>query len=284
MSGSHLKSFIFLSTVFGYFCLFHDTLFAQAFTFDYLTYSDNYPSGRTAFSKGKMTAFVFWGRSEFEDTGKTSGRLSYREMYLYAAPRIFTSNSIQIMAAFQSSLLIAKRDLVFISIGTPWLWGKVRPIQRYPVELRFGFNWGKLGRSYWLEDNKFDIGILSSKNFGFVALDASFSYRIRNRSNQRYFDFIGSYDQPGNEIHYKLEASKKIGQKIFVSAIAFGYFSQDKRLSGDVLPDSHSQKTTVGASIVFKTNTSRYYLLSFLYDAAGRYDMQGFAVVLNVTD
>jgi hypothetical protein len=147
-----------------------------------------------------------------------------------------------------------------------------------------GFKWGKLGDAFWLEDNQFDLGMLSSKNFGFGMLDASLSYRIRGKSNHGLNDFTGSFNEAGNEIHYKLKAVKNIGSKTFLSLLVFGYNSGDKKSDGFVMPDSYSRKMTLGGEFGRQTKKGRIYALGILYDAAGRYDKKGVTFVFNVMD
>lgn len=273
--------FVILVLVHGFLFCFPGILPAQVFTFDYLTYSDY---AYTSFSKGKLTSFFFTGINEFDSLGNASAQsTSYREIYLYAAPRIYGGKRVHITMAFQIGLLLAE-GITSRIWGTPWFWGKFRVLENPSLSFRSGFKWGKVGDVFWLKDNEFDLGMLLSKKFGFAELDATLSYRFRGRSDQGLLDFGRHFNQAGNEIHYKLEGSKKIISKVTLSLLVLGYQSGDKKLNGAILPDSYSRKTTLGATCTFQTTSSRFYALSLLFDATGRYDKKGITFVFNVTD
>ncbi|MCI0616347.1 hypothetical protein L0244_25475 [bacterium] len=275
--------FVILLLVHGFLFCFSGILSAQVFTFDYLTYSDYAFPSHSEFFKGKLTSFLFFGENAFDGSGNASSKnVSYREVYLYGTPRIYTRERVQIAVAFQIGLLLSETTTGRMW-GTPWLWGKFKISKSLPLALRLGFEWGKFGNAFWIEDNDFDLGLLVNQNLRSIIINASLSYRIRGKSDLVVTD-TGFQNHAGNEIHYKIETLKKLSPKTFLSLLVFGYQSGNKKFNDAVIPDSYSRKTTVGAAFTFHTNSSRSYALSLLLDAAGRYDRKGITFVFNVTD
>lgn len=257
----------------------------QAFTFDYLTYSDYAENDtRNNYHQGKVTAFAFFGVNEFDTSGKAlADNISYIEYYIYLTFRIVSTKRFQISIAPQFGGLAAE-GISGITYGTPWMWAKYAPFRNENFALRIAFQLGRLGNSFWLEDDKIDVGLLVSKFIGPILIDGAVSYRLRRKSNQRLLDFKGLYNEAGNEIHYKLESSLINKKTLSLALFAFGYLGGDKKLDGAILLDSHSRKTSLGASIRINTKTERFFVLSIVYDAIGRYDKKGFSLVFNVID
>lgn len=265
--------------------LFCTSAFAQAFTFDYLTYSDDGFAETVSEARGKGTAYVFFGRNEFKSSGQTSpnSRTSYQEIHIYGAPRIYYGSKLKVNIAFQTGLLFS-RDAAGTTWGAPWLWTNIKLFQKIPMTFRLGFMAGTIGNLFWLEDNRIDIGLLSSTTIGAFSLDGTLSYRIRKKGEQKLVDFAGLYNQAGNDIHYKLEVTRKLSKAVSLAALAMGYHSGNKKLDGVLLPDSYSRKTTLGAFLQLQTQSYSFYELGIVWDIAGRYDKKGFAVVFSVTE
>ncbi len=255
----------------------------QAFTFDYLTYSDYFESRKTH-HRTKATAFAFFATNEFDASGKASAdNISYTEYCTYVAFRIVFTNKFQLNIAPKVGWLTAE-GVSGTAYGTPWIWAKyVVPLRNRDVAIRIAFHLGKIGKSFWLEDNKIDVGLLIGKSFGPFSLDGTVSYRLRRKSNQSLLDFGGLYDEAGNELHYKLESSLFRKKTFSLNILAFGYWGGKKKLDGAKLPDSHSYKTSVGSSIRIYAKSDRFFALSLLYDIIGRHDKRGLSLVFNMT-
>lgn len=258
---------------------------AQIFTFDYLTYTDYAEiSGHNKYPKGKATALTFFGVNEFDSSGNASAdNISYTEFYLYLALRVILTSRVQMSIAPQIGLLAAE-GLSSGMYGAPWIWVKYMPFKNLGLAFRFGFQFGRFGKSFWLKDNKIDVGILASKFIGPFLIDGTLSYRFRQKSKQDLLDFQGLFNEAGNEMHYKLQGTLIRDRPFSLALIAFGYISGDKKLDGQTLPDSYSRKTSVGISFRINTKKERFFVLSLLYDVIGRYDKKGFSIVLNIAD
>ena len=256
--------------------------FAQVYTFDYLTSSDNAISKVQPVLKSQVTGFIFKNQGEFKESEKPYPSYNpYYEYYLYVAYALIKKEKFNLLVSSQIGGLLSEGNAGRMW-GTPWIWGKFRLCQKLPLTFRLGFEWGHFGKAIWLDDNKMDAGILLSEVVGPFVVDATFSYRFRSKSNKNILDFAGLYNNPGNEVHYKFHLTKQITSKWSFASILFGYSSSLKKYNEIKLPDSQSRKTTFGLSCLFKQNERRILVLCFLYDVAGRYDKKGYSIVFNV--
>ncbi len=255
---------------------------AQAFTFDFLTYSDQGNDTIHPFEKAKVTSYIFKGLNEFNANGEANAEgISYSEWYAYFTYRFYSRENLTINTAFKGSLVMA-RDSFGSSWGTPWLWVNLKLPSQLPLWLRVGYEFGKIGSAVWIEDDKFDIGLSFSNNIGFVKLDYSASYRFRRRMNHSIVDFGNLYNQAGNEIHFKLEPSMNTSQNTRISFFIIGYHGENKKYNKQVLPNSKSYKTALGANFSYRRKSGTLFILGFLADFYGRYDKKGFALVFNI--
>lgn len=261
-------------------------LFAQVYTFDYLTYADRAHDDENTFLHGTLTSFVFWGKNEYDESGRIlmNNPISYTEFYGYLAYRAIANDFLEIFFVPQIGGFHAMGAATY-TWGTPWLYGKFTFSNVPALQARFGVKLAEIGETFRRKDTEIDLGILYHQTLNGSSFDAGLSYRIRQKDDLSGLpNFGGRYNQAGNEIHYKLEVARKLGKAVSLAALAMGYHSGDKKLDGVVLPDSHSRKTTLGASLQLQTKSSGFFELGIVWDVAGRYDKKGFAVVFNVTE
>ena len=268
---------------------------AQVYTFDFLTYSDQSHESQFPIKRWKIAGYIFKGLNEFDKNSNANEKeyTPYSVWYLYFSYRLYNGEYMKINAAFQGWATFSKQELGFdAGWGTPLLWANIKLPVSTPLWLRIGYKFGKTGSSFGVEDNQLDIGLSFGRQFGSLALEFSASYRIRGRAIKKGIipsvhwvpigETTGLFDQPGNEIHYKFEPSKKIAQNTQLSMFVMGYHSGNKKYQGKIIADSESFKTAFGTSFAFRSKTKKIFILSFLWDFWGRYDKKGFAIVFNV--
>lgn len=265
------------------------SIFAQVYTFDYLTYSDQGIDSIHHSEKAKVTGYIFKGLNEFDANGEANAEdISYSEWYLYFSYRFYSRENLSINAAFQGSVLMAI-DAFGSTWGTPWLWANFKLPLDFPLWFRVGYKFGKIGSAIRrIEDDNLDIGLSFSNTLGFLKLDYSASYRFRKRMNKS--DSIGDlanrynqgYNQAGNEIHFKFEPSMNTSQNTRISFFIIGYHGENKKYNKQVLPDSKSYKAALGANFSYRRKSGRLFILGLLADFYGRYDKKGFALVFNI--
>ncbi|MFQ5606221.1 MAG: hypothetical protein ACE5HS_23360 [bacterium] len=256
--------------------------FAQVFTFDYLTYHANssVPSKPRSYT---ATPYIFFGTNEFDAQGNSSSNnINYKEYHIHFAFALNFKEKIQLAIVPQVGLLSAK-GFSSTTGGDIWFLGKYQFLKQPAIAFRLGFKLGKIGKSIWLKQNDFDIGLVTKTQLPGLEIGGVVSYRIRGKSEFDLLDFAGRFNEPGNAFHYKFELSKKIRQKFSVSMFLLGYVSASKKRDGIKLADSNSRKTTVGAAVKIRTSGDRSYKVGVLADAVGKHDKKGVAVVFSLS-
>jgi len=250
---------------------------AQVFSFDYLTYYDSefIPE---KFNSYNLATYLFFGTGEFASFGESEQNIiSYREYHVHFAYALNFEEKFQITVAPQLGGLFAN-GISSTSYGDVWILGKYRFSNTIPIAFRLGFKLGKIGKSFWLKQNDFDIGILASKSFLCLKIGGAISYRIRGKSEFDLLDFAGRFNQPGNAISYKFELYNQFTKELGLSVFFLGQASEDKKIDGTLLANSNSRKTTVGASMKIRNTDEYSYKLGILVDVAGKHDKKGFAI------
>jgi hypothetical protein len=260
--------------------------YAQVFTFDYLSYFDEGVISKRPQSFS-IAPYLFHGNGEFDGAGNSTGNnISYVETHVHLAYGLVFKERFQFTMAFQFGGLTTD-GAAAISYGDLWILGKYGFSKIAPIAFRVGFKLGKVGKPLWMEQNDWDFGILSSTSISRTKMDAALSYRIRARSSFDVSDFIselpGRFDQPGNALHYKFQIGQQTKKGITPSVFILGYFSDDKKLGNQLLPDSKSSKVTAGVSLKYQKSEGRSYSVGLLIDVAGTRDKKGLALAFTLS-
>lgn len=258
-------------------------LFAQVYTIDYLTYNDfRYlhflPDGRW-----EITSYIFHGLDEYEGNGDTEeDEVNYYELRVFVLYRIYNKSTIKINSAIQTSALIGKY-VARGGFGMPWIWMDFK--LPFSCWFRVAYEFGKFGYTIWDHDNKFDVGLSMAKRFHFITIESLVSYRIHSRmttSNVNPGPTQGYFDQYGNEIHYRFEPIIPVMPNTQLSAVLLGYYGNNKKYHGKILPHSPASKMALGANLTLHKEYKKIITFGLFFDLWGRYEKKGFTIVFNI--
>lgn len=129
-----------------------------------------------------------------------------------------------------------------------------------------GYQFAKIGTELGEGDNKINIGLLSMFKIGPITNNVSIHYRMRGKTEKSVGDYINWKEQPGNEIHYKFEPSKKIANNKQLSVFTMGYYGHNRQIDGEIIPNSRSYEIAFGSSYTNFLKTEKILVLSFLAD------------------
>ncbi len=196
--------------------------------------------------------------------------------------QLFDWEKFNINIAFQASVAIGSDGSADRGWGTPWIWTNMKPISKIPIWLCLGYEFANIGFELGEGDNKANTGLLSRYETGSIAYNASIHFRMRGKVERSVEGYFHRTEQPGDEIHYKFEPSIKIAKNKQLSVFAIGYYGRDRKIDGEIIPNSRRYKASLGSSYTYSFESEKILLFSVIADIYGRNEEKGAAFIFNV--